>query len=446
MIKHCINLNCTAQGGNVEGQATKQPQNASQDAKSLAEYEISLMKHVDESATINRPIDNEQLNISAGKEEQTQATVGASPTDIEEELWKLECIRDADEKLQQQLEALSTTRHELVATFSDLVKNGFKFAIAAANRDVQSKHVSELAKSVLGVPGKKFSGHLLMCSAQGALEAGVKLIGENSEQLTLNTPGLDKTLLVLDGQHRLAALLCHPNELDADILIVPCPQKVYDEIKYLNLSQKNWNVTAHRHLISTTTGQEDKLKDAAMKSAAIYPQASEKFYNYMLTGKREFVKKASVIKGSLPAYDVESATTGLDILRALRLLNPDGRKSKLTTLLLADAVFEAKVWHTGKFKGGNEQFVATLKSFCDEKGGVDKEGADAFLEGFVGEFKNYSLQHSEGPSAEEIEAINAKIDRIIDAGPVKTKGKAIPVGTMFEVATALKSRNESTKK
>lgn len=44
--KTIFDFNSTAKGDAIEGQATEQPQNASQAAKSLAEYEIALTNHV----------------------------------------------------------------------------------------------------------------------------------------------------------------------------------------------------------------------------------------------------------------------------------------------------------------------------------------------------------------------------------------------------------------
>ena len=58
MTDNNMNFNSTAQGGDVEGKATKQPHNASQAAKSLAEYEIALRNHVEDC------IDNEDYDAA----------------------------------------------------------------------------------------------------------------------------------------------------------------------------------------------------------------------------------------------------------------------------------------------------------------------------------------------------------------------------------------------
>ena len=405
------------------------------EANAAAIVDQTADKAVVDGALDGQTIDN-QVNVFTAQDSiaQTSGTVGVSQplttTTDEENEFRVELIREADEATRAHLVGLPQ-RDEKVASYTELIQAGFTFCVAVANRQVELNHVHDLAKSAMTT--KKFAGYILVCSAKAALEAGVLMAGERGP-VTAETPELDRMLLVIDGQHRLAALMSDP-KLDSDVLVMPCPADVCDHIKRLNSSPKRWNVAAHRHLIALTTNQADKLKEAAARAERVFPLASEKFYNYVLTGKREAVRMSSVLKGGLPVFDEETAAVGMAMLRALRLLNPSGGKSKLTTLQLADAVFEAKAWHTGKF-GGNQRFVGTLMAFCQARGEVKREGAMSFIENFVEAFKSYSTEHPEGPTDEGLKAIEARINELIACGEGP---KFIARGSMFEVVATMKA-------
>lgn len=303
---------------------------------------------------------------------------------------------------------------------SDLIAMSYIIATFVMNREVNEKHVKRLMKDVRTQGKKAFSQHVTVCSVLSALLMGYDVIGLDGKLVTLETPNLDKILVIIDGQHRVAACLGTELDIDCDVMIVPCPKDIAQDIKDRNCCDKNWNTTALRHQIVEIEKKQDVLAEYEKRAKEIYPGASDKFYTTMLCGgKQDAVRRAQVARGELPDCDVKKAEMGLETLRAIRLLNPDCNKNSSTTLKMVEPIMK-KMDELAVADMTNGEFVEAFKVFAslNEKACDTKEGAEDFIANFSENFSQFIDQHQEVDEV-TIVAVNEHMDKIIAAGPAK---------------------------
>ena len=303
---------------------------------------------------------------------------------------------------------------------SDLIAMSYIIATFVMNREVNEKHVKRLMKDVRTQGKKAFSQHVTVCSVLSALLMGYDVIGLDGKLVTLETPNLDKILVIIDGQHRVAACLGTELDIDCDVMIVPCPKDIAQDIKDRNCCDKNWNTTALRHQIVEIEKKQDVLAEYEKRAKEIYPGASDKFYTTMLCGgKQDAVRRAQVARGELPDCDVKKAEMGLETLRAIRLLNPDCNKNSSTTLKMVEPIMK-KMDELAVADMTNGEFVEVFKVFAslNEKACDTKEGAEDFIANFSENFSHFIDQHQEVDDV-TIVAVNEHMDKIIAAGPAK---------------------------
>lgn len=90
---------------------------------------------------------------------------------------------------------------------SDLRSKGYRFATLRTNRIPKKNALNKKKKSI-----SKF-GVVSPCMIVGArkcLNEGLEVIDEDGRQVTLETPGVDKILVIIDGGHRFVSV----NELN----------------------------------------------------------------------------------------------------------------------------------------------------------------------------------------------------------------------------------------
>ena len=219
-------------------------------------------------------------------------------------------------------------QEHFTVSLSDLMAMGYIIATFVMNREVNEKHVKRLMKDVRTQSKNAFSQYVTVCSALSALLMGHDVMGLNGELVTLETQNLDKILVIIDGQHRVAACLGTMLDIDCDVMIVPCPEDIAQDIKDRNCCDKNWDTTALRHQIVEVEKKQDVLAEYEKRAKEIYPGCSDKFYTTVLSGgNKDAVRRSQVTRGELPACDVKKAEMGLETLRAIRLLNPDCNKN-----------------------------------------------------------------------------------------------------------------------
>ena len=332
-------------------------------------------------------------------------------------------------------------REYYTVKFSDLIAMGYIIATFVMNREVNEKHVKRLMKDVRAQCKKAFSQHVTVCSALCALLMGYDVIGLDGKLVTLETADLDKILVIIDGQHRVAACLGTNLDIDCDVMIVPCPEDIAQDIKDRNCCDKNWDTSAIRHQIVEVEKKQDVLAEYEKQAKEIYPGCSDKFYTTILNGgKKDAVRRSQVSRGELPACDVKKAEMGLEILRSLRQLNPDCNKNDSLTLKIVEPIM-IKMDELAVADMTNGEFVRAFKVFAsqNEKACDSKESAVAFIANFSENFSRFIDQSFE-IDEETIVSINEHVDKIIAAGPAKIVKPA--TGSLHEMIQRIKESEE----
>ena len=350
-------------------------------------------------------------------------------------------------KLRAEMESQGAIEQEYyTCKLSELIVMGYIIATFVMNREVNEKHVKKLLKDVRAQGKKAFSQHVTVCSALSGLLMGYDVIGIDGKPVTLETSNIDKILVIIDGQHRVAACLGTELDIDCDVMIVPCPKDIAQDIKDRNCCDKNWDTSALRHQIVEVEKKLDVLAEYEKRAKEIYPGCSDKFYTAMLCGgKKDAVRRALVARGELPDCDIKKAEMGLEILRAFRLLNPDCNKNPSMTLKMVELIMK-KMDELAVADMTNGEFVEAFKVFAslNEKACDTKEGAEDFIANFSESFSRFIDQHQEVDEV-SIVAVNEHMDKIIAAGPAKEIKPQ--TGSLHEMIQRIKtSEDESSLK
>ena len=392
-------------------------------------------------------------NMSAGQDEQAQATPDAGPEDPKANAYKLVSIEDQQsrDKLKDYLSAKGVEAQVVLKyDLRELMAAAIILVAYAANRKVDEKHVNKLLQSLKKSGKKRFSEPITVCSAKTALKLGVKLVDDEGNEITLSHPDIDRMLVVLDGQHRRSGVLSDP-EYDADVIIIETPEDINEYVRVINAYDSNWTMDDLRNQNEVTTGVEDKLKAKEKEAEAILPNTSPKFRNCGLCGGvKEAVRKKDLLDGKIPSYDEDKANIGIEIFKSIRLLNPDCTKNEMLTMSMLEVIFKAKEHYNDKV-GSTTDFIKHFKLFMNEERnkGLDpkkKDKVSAFILDFTKNFKAFVKQNPLTPDTDEqIKVIDEHIQSIIDAGVAST-GKVYARGSMSDVVAKMKERKENQKK
>ena len=383
-------------------------------------------------------------NTSAEQDSKAQA----------EKAEKLKLIEIEDQQVRDNLKArLSENGVEAQVVLKYDLKKLLAAAIIlvsyAANRKVDEKHVNRLIHALKQEGKKRFSEPITVCSAKVALMLGTKLNDDDGNAVTLDHPDIDLMFVVLDGQHRLAAIKGSDFEYEADVVIISAPEDVNEYVRVINAYDSNWDMIAIRNQNEVISGVEDKLKVKEQEAEKILPKTSTKYRDYGLTGEKDAVKKKDLLKGNVPVCDEEKANRGIGIFKSTRLLNPDCKKNGLLTMSWLIEVFKAKEEYN-KNKG-DVDFIKHLKLYMyqeSQKGldMTDKAMVDAFIQEFAKNFKAFVKKNPlTTASDEQLKTIDEKIQSIITAG-VSSTGKVYEHGSVSDVVTKMKERKANQAK
>lgn len=361
-------------------------------------------------------------NVPTGEgQNESQASMFAS--DMHEMSLEQNAVQEVDCEVRASIHAECTKKGAVKQEYftirlSDLIAMNYILATFMMNRQLSENHVKKLLKDVRRQGKKSFSQAVIVCSAMSALLRDYDVIGPNGKPVTYDTPDLDKILVILDGQHRVAGCLGTELEIDCDVMIVPCPDDIAQDIKDRNCTDRNWDTNALRHQIVETEKKCDMLAEYKMKASNIYPGCSDKFYEYILTRKKDAVRRAQVARGELPACDVSKAEMGLEIARSLRCLNSDCNKNASQTLKIVDIIMN-KMEELADGSMTRERFVKMFLSYASLHENVcgSKDGAEEFIACFNESFSRFIKDCEVNES--ELVAINDRVERIISAGPAK---------------------------
>ena len=347
-------------------------------------------------------------------------------------------------KLHADMESKGAIKQEYyTCKFSDLIAMGYIIATFVMNREVNEKHVKRLMKDVRAQCKKAFSQHVTVCSALCALHMGYDVIGLDGKLVTLETANLDKILVIIDGQHRVAACLGTELDIDCDVMIAPCPKDIAQDIKDRNCCDKNWDTSALRHQIVEVKKKQDVLAEYEKRAKEIYPGCSDKFYTTMLNaGKKDTVRRAQVACGELPSCNVEDAEVGLVIIRSMRQLNPNCNKNASMTLKIVDSIMDMMRKLTERTSMTYKEFMDKFRVFASQHEGAceSKEGAEGFIANFSEKFDHFLKHQREDIDDETIAAIDNKVHEIINAGPAKVLKSR--TGSLHEMIQRIKDSEE----
>lgn len=381
---------------------------------------------------------------NASSDEQAQAEKAA----------KLKLVEIEDQQVRENLKArLSENGVEAQV----VLKYDLQKLLAAAiilltyggNREVDEKHVNRLIQALKQERKKRFSEPITICPAKAALMLGTKLKNDKGNEVTLDDPDIDRMFVVLDGQHRLAAVKGSDFEYEADVVIISTPEDIDAYVRVINAYDSNWTMDNIRHQNAVTKGVEDKLMAKEKEAEKILPNTSPKYRNYGLTGEKEAVKKKALLKGTVPAMDEDNAHRGIGIFESIRLLNPDCKKNGLLTMSCLVEVFKAKEEYN-KNKG-DVDFIKHLKLYMyqESQKGIDmkdKAVVETFIKRFTTNFKAFVRNNPlTADSDEQLKTIDAQIQSIIAAG-VSSTGKVYERGSVSDVVAKMKERKANQAK
>lgn len=167
---------------------------------------------------------------------------------------------------------------------SELRAAGYKFCFDKENREINNKHVDELFLRIKDDKSKRFMETLKVCEVKQALEQGRKVFDVDGNEITLDTPNLEKYILILDGQHRWIVILENPG-YDIWVNFVET-SNIGAYIDNLNNSNKSWNGDDVQHSVRVQHENEVPVLDAINDFKNRF-NVSEKFAELILTRKKE---------------------------------------------------------------------------------------------------------------------------------------------------------------
>lgn len=167
---------------------------------------------------------------------------------------------------------------------SELKAAGYKFCFDKENREINNNHVDELLDRIKDDKSKRFMETLKVCEVRLALEQGRKVFDVDGNEITLDTPDLEKHVLILDGQHRWIVILENPGyDIWTDFVET---ENIGAYIDNLNNSSKKWDGDDVKHSLRMHYfGQVPVLEE--INEFKEHFGVSEKYAEIMLTRKKE---------------------------------------------------------------------------------------------------------------------------------------------------------------
>ena len=325
------------------------------------------------------------------------------------------------------------TKMRTLISYQD-AKNDTKLVFVKGNRNVYGSQIDKLWKEVSGLKVKKFSRSCVVVNAKTILEHNmtiseeekskrVRLVDIYGNEITLATIGIENCWAVIDGQHRLMVCMEHP-EVDLDIeLLTDFNGDIMELIKIFNSTDKNWSLSDYT-LSNIETG---KISGAMMSMAVLiksFLNCSEKVANYLLTFKKDAVRKSSCIKGiDDSGYSDTKGERGLSIARAIKYKFGD----MVVKVQLVEAICKAySQLEDGKTMGLGSLMVGFIAELSDSmkktiEAKMKSSDFGTVNDTFVTGFGKYVENHKDDIE-EHIKEIMAKIDAAVPMPDMSTKG------------------------
>lgn len=331
------------------------------------------------------------------------------------------------------------------------------FVFDAENREVKISHVKNLYKSVKD--SKMFMESIKVITALDAIRKGIKLVDIKGNKVDLNTPGIGKMVLVLDGQHRYTCCRLH-DDINCEVEFIDIPgdsMQYYGVVNGLKLKQGGADAT---HTIITRYGEDANLLSQMKKMSEVFG-ITEKCAERYLTGKVDQIKladKTKLMKDGTAADKLPEKykVSNEQIERAYKLANliiykfGDEKSAKKLELATAVMALYASLAPAAKANFVND-FTAFLCSVSETETQEILEMVGTKQEDFntnLAAMYNTYMESHDAAVRDKTLAISAvdlkKHQTELDANADEAKKKAAPVNYWVELDE--KKRAEEKKK
>ena len=224
-------------------------------------------------------------------------------------------------------------------SFRELLKGGKSFIFDRENRQIKATNLDALIKSLGNET--QFIEPLKVVPADIALAQGRNLIDYDGNPVTGATAGVENMYVILDGQHRFAALKENAG-IECMVEIVE-PKDIKEYINIINNVRKSWDGTDRRYSFMAAHPDDTPLLKAIKDFSEIWV-VSEKYAECAITGevdkfKSELMKKnladGSLFDAKKYALKLEDVDRANNMMKLLLTIFPGEKRVKRVELMKA---------------------------------------------------------------------------------------------------------------
>jgi len=168
----------------------------------------------------------ENNNVENLNEETQNPHVDNNSSEQENEVhFDLSSIRDKNIATLVSMLGSDAVEIKIQTTLRKVIKSGYKIVFLTGNRMVYTPQIKILWNDITSKGIKKFDNSCKAIPFKSIVDKypDITAYDENGVLYDLNSPGIEKCLAVIDGQHRITVCLLHYDEVvDADIDIDEC--------------------------------------------------------------------------------------------------------------------------------------------------------------------------------------------------------------------------------
>lgn len=221
-----------------------------------------------------------------------------------------------------------------VVTFmlSKLEEAGYMYSSFPFGRNIDRKHCQDLYKALTRKDKTRFTKRAVAMSAQAVLEAcknveskyKIRIFDYDGNELSLDSPDIEKYLVYLDGNHRWFVHHLHPEiDLEVELVIVSDP---FEFMADFNSLASNWSLKDWIHA-QTQLGRIDGKVHSEISYVEEHLGVSMKYAHYLLSRNRECVKKQDLENGiDTTATNQEFVKRGMILARSIAAVFPKPEK------------------------------------------------------------------------------------------------------------------------
>lgn len=241
-----------------------------------------------------------------------------------------ECQLEFNNKVASELG--QSVNHVVTFMLSKLEEAGYKYSTFIFGRDIDRKHCQDLYKALNKKGKTQFTKRAVAMSAKVVLEANkmvesknqIRIYDYDTNELTLESPDIEKYLVYLDGNHRWFVHHLHPEiDLEVEFAVVTDP---FEFMADFNSLSSNWSLKDWIHA-QTQVGRIDGTVHSDISYVEEHLCVSMKYAHYLLSRNRECVKKSDLENGKdTTLYNPEFVKRGMILARTIAAVFPKPAK------------------------------------------------------------------------------------------------------------------------